>query len=43
MLQRMRNLCLLMLPILFLAGMLYLQGKTVPAAAPAIIQAAADN
>ena len=43
MLQRMRNLCLLMLPILFLAGMLYLQGKTLPAAAPAIIPASADN
>ena len=26
MLQRMRNFCLLMLPLLFLAGMLYLQG-----------------
>ena len=34
MLQRMRNFCLLMLPLLFLAGMLYLQGKSLPAAAP---------
>ena len=43
MLQRMRNLCLLMLPLLFLAGMLYLQGKSLPAAAPAVIPASADN
>ena len=39
MLQRMRNFCLLMLPLLFLAGMLYLQGKSLPAAAPAVIPA----
>ncbi len=43
MLQRMRNLCLLMFPLLFLAGMLYLQGKSLPAAAPAVIPASADN
>ena len=43
MLQRMRNFCLLMLPLLFLAGMLYLQGKSLPAAAPAVIPASADN
>ncbi len=43
MLQRMRNFLLLMLPLLFLAGMLYLQGTSLPAAAPAIIPASADN
>ena len=43
MLQRIRNLCLLMLPALFLAAMLYWQGKSLPAAAPAVIPASADN
>ncbi len=43
MLQRMRNLCLLMLPVLFLGAMLYWQGKSLPAAAPAVIPASADN
>lgn len=43
MLQRMRNAFLLMLPLLFLGAMLYLQGKTLPTAAPAIIPASADN
>ena len=43
MLQRMRNLCLLMLPVLFLGAMLYWQGKSLPAASPAVIPASADN
>ena len=43
MLHRIRNLILLALPCLFLAGMLYLQGKTLPASSPAIIPASADN
>ena len=43
MLQRMRNFIFLMLPVLFLGAMLYLQGKSLPAAAPAIIPASADN
>ena len=43
MLQRIRNACLLMLPVLFLAAMCYVQSKTIPAAAPAVIPASADN
>ena len=43
MLQRIRNFFLLMLPVLFLGTTLYLQGKSLPAAAPAVIPAAADN
>ena len=43
MLQRIRTIALLLLPCLFLAVMLYLQGKSIPAAAPAIIPASADN
>lgn len=43
MLQRIRTIFLLLLPCLFLAAMLYVQGKTLPAAAPAIIPASAEN
>ena len=43
MLQRIRNACPLMLPVLFLAAMCYVQSKTIPAAAPAVIPASADN
>ena len=43
MLQRIRGALILSLPCLFLAAMLYLQGKSIPAAAPAIIPASADN
>ena len=43
MLQRIRNFFLLMLTVLFLGTTLYLQGKSLPAAAPAVIPAAADN
>lgn len=43
MLQRIRNGLLLLLPCLFLAAALCFQGKSLPAAAPAIIPASADN
>ena len=43
MLQRIRTILLLALPCLFLAGMLYLQGKALPASSPVIIPASADN
>lgn len=38
-----RRASLLLLPCLFLAGMLYLKGRSLPAAAPAAIPASADN
>lgn len=43
MLQRIRNALILLLPCLFLAAALYLQGRSLPASAPAIIPASADN
>jgi len=43
MLQRIRNTLILLLPCLFLAALLFVQGKTLPADAPAIIPASADN
>ena len=41
--QRIRNMVILFLPCLFLAAMLYLQGKALPASSTAIIPASADN
>lgn len=43
MLQRIRTCLMLLLPCLFLAAMLWFQGRTLPAAAPAIVPASADN
>lgn len=43
MLHRIRTCLLLLLPCLFLAAMLWLQSRTIPAAAPAIVPASADN
>ncbi len=43
MLQRIRNTLLLSLPLLFLGAMLYVQGRTLTASAPAVIPASADN
>ena len=41
--QRIQRCLPLLLPCLFLAGMLWIQGKTLPASAPVLIPASADN
>ena len=43
MLHRIRSACFLLLPIVFLAAMLYLQGRSLSVSAPAVIPASADN
>ena len=41
--QRIRPFLILMAPVLFLAGMLYLRGQVQPVSAPVVIPASADN
>ena len=43
MLHRIRTCFILLLPCLFLAAMLWLQSRSIPASAPVIIPASADN
>ncbi len=43
MIQRLRTCLVLLLPCFFLCGMLWLQGRTVPASAPVAIPASSDN
>ena len=43
MIQRLRTCLVLLLPCFFLCGMLWLQGRTVPASAPVALPASSDN